>query len=251
MPDEPTDSLAHDELAVWIRRHPEVWHFADELEPPIDQAWTERTIRDIESGARQQRRRARRRRRVIAAGAVLAMLAAGGTAAAIATRSGQPAAPEAGVFCRAEPLILTHTVQLAPGSDPIADCRTEWDTGSFAHRVTSGRVPDLVACIDPLGGAINVFPGDQAVCADLGMAVADAALDAESEVVLTLQARLVEAINAAECAPAAEVAERSQSILDESGLSGWRVQMNADPASSVCAKVGVDSPNQTVFVSEF
>lgn len=239
------------DISDWIRRHPEVWHFADELAPQLDDAWLERTVDDIVSGARERRRAARRRRRrFVTAGAVAVAVATGGTVAALVARSGQPQRPEAGVFCRAEASLRADAVELGAGSDPIEGCRAEWEDGSFASSVVDGALPDLVACIDPEGGAINVVPGDPNTCAELALEPADVELDAESLAVVALQERLVEEINAAECAPAGDVAAQAQSILDESGLSGWQVQVNADPATSVCAKVGVDSPTRIIFVFE-
>lgn len=177
------------------------------------------------------------------------MLAAGGTAAAIALRPGQPAAPEAGIVCLAEPGVNNHAVVLAPGVDPIEGCRAEWEHGSFSDRA-GGLVPDLVACIDPVGGAISVFPGDPATCDGLGMQVADAVLDADSVAVIALQERLVAEINLADCQPTAvAVAEQAEQILAESGLTGWRVQINADAETGTCARAGVDSSSRTVFIS--
>lgn len=237
------------EISDWIRRHPEVWHFASELPSPLDDEWFDHTVDDIVSGARERRRRARRRRhRALTAGVAVAVLATGGTVAALLTRPGQPTRPEAGVLCRAEAAPQIVAIEVGAGVDPIPACRAQWENGAFGDDVDGP--PELVACIDPVGGAINVIPGDAATCAELSMEPADPELDVESDAVVALQDRLVEEINLADCAPAAEVAEQAQSILDESGLTGWRVQMTADPTSSVCAKVGVDSPTFTVFVSE-
>lgn len=237
------------EISDWIRRHPEVWHFASELPSQLDDDWFDHTVGDIVSGARERRRRARRRRhRAFTAGVAVALLATGGTVAALLTRAGQPTRPEAGVLCRADAAPRTAAIEVGAGVDPVRACRAQWESGAFGDGFD---VPsELVACIDPMGGAINVIPGDAAACAELSMEPADPELDVESDAVVALQDRLVEEINLAGCAPATEVAEQAQSILDESGLTGWRVQMTADPTTSVCAKVGVDSPTLTVFVNE-
>jgi len=237
------------EFSDWIRRHPEVWHLASELPSQVDDEWFDQTVDDIVSGARERRRRARRRRRrAFTAGVAVAVLATGGTVAALLTRAGRPTRPEAGVLCRAEAAPQTDAIEVGAGVDPIVACRAQWESGVFGDDVD---VPsELVACIDPVGGAVNVIPGDAASCSDLSMEPADPELDVDSDAVVALQDRLVEEINLADCAPAAEVAEQAQVILDESGLTGWRVEMNADPDSSVCAKVAVDSPTFTVFVNE-
>ena len=249
MDDAERTNRTEAEMSEWVRSHPEVWHFANELRSQLDDEWFERTVDDIVSGARERRRRVRRRRRrAFAAGVAVAALASGGTVAALLIRSGQPPRPEAGVLCRAETAPRTGAIEVGARVDPIAACRAQWENGAFGDDV---EVPsELVACIDPVGGAINVIPGDAAACTGLSMEPADPELDVASDAVVALQDRLVEEINLADCAPATEVAEHAQSILDESELTGWRVQMNADPDSSVCAKVGVDSPSFTVFVNE-
>lgn len=38
MPDEQTPPPTDDELARWIRSHPEVWPYADEAAPHLDEA---------------------------------------------------------------------------------------------------------------------------------------------------------------------------------------------------------------------
>lgn len=248
MAEWPDTVITDEDLAAWIREHPEVWSYAtvDDVDVEVD-----RVVDDVVSGARERRWVARRRRRrIVTAGAVAVAIATGGTVAALVARSGQPARPEAGVVCRVEASLQADAVELEAGSDPIEGCRAEWEHGSFADKVGDAPIPDLVACIDPRGGAINVFPGDPGTCVDLALEQADTELDAESVAVVALQDRLVEEINAAECAPAGEVADFAQTILDESGLPGWQVRMDADPAASVCAKVGVDTPSRTVFVVE-
>lgn len=249
MDDAARTNRTEAEVSDWIRRHPEVWHFADESAPQLDDEWFERTVADIVSGSRERRRRARRRRhRAVTAGVVVAALASGGTVAALLTRAGQPTRPEAGVTCRSAAALRSDAIEAGAGVDPVDACRAQWERGAFGNDVD---VPtELVACIDPVGGAINVFPGDASVCADLSMEPADVELDVDSDAVVALQDRLVEEINLADCAPAADVAEQAQAILDQSGLTGWRVQMNADPTSSMCAKVGVDSPTRTIFINE-
>jgi hypothetical protein len=249
MDDAERPNRTESEISNWIRRHPEVWHFAGDLPSQLDDEWFDQTVDDIVSGARERRRRARRRRhRAFTAGVAVAVLASGGTVAALLIREGQPTRPEAGVSCRAEAAPQTDAIEVGAAVDPIAACRAQWESGAFGSDVD---VPsELVACIDPVGGAINVIPGDAIACADLSMETADPELDVESDAVVALQDRLVEEINLADCAPAADVAEKAQAILDESALTGWRVQMIADPTSSVCAKVGVDSPTFTVFVNE-
>lgn len=248
MAEWPDTVITDEDLAAWIREHPEVWPYAtiDDVEVDVD-----RVVDDVASGARERRWVARRRRRrIVAAGAVAVAIATGGTVAALVARSGQPARPEAGVVCRAEASLQADAVELGAGSDPIEGCRAEWEHGSFADKVGDAPLPGLVACIDQRGGAINVFPGDAGTCSELALEQADIELDAESVAVVALQDRLIEEINAAECAPAGEVADFAQTILDESGLLGWQVRMDADPATSVCAKVGLDTPSRTVFVVE-
>lgn len=249
--DDPIHSpLSDDEIDAWIRRHPEVWHHAGRPVPVegIDDDDIDAVIRRLVDGITSTKRRRPRRRVAVAVGAVLAVAAVGGTTAALMSRDGQPSRPEGGVTCLAEPSLRNHAVAIGTGMDPIEGCRAEWEHGSFRDLV-DGTTPALVACISPTG-KINVFPGDVTVCHELELQPADATLDAESAAVVALQDRLADEINLASCAPAADVAEHAQRILDEARLPGWQVQIGADVATSTCARATVDSDNHTVLIIE-
>lgn len=247
--DDPIHSpLSDDEIDAWIRRHPEVWHHAGRPVPVegIDDDDIDAVIRRLVDGITSTKRRRPRRRVAVAVGAVLAVAAVGGTTAALMSRDGQPSRPEGGVTCLAEPSLRNHAVAIGTGMDPIEGCRAEWEHGSFRDLV-DGTTPALVACISP-AGAINVFPGDAAVCDELELQPADANLDAESAAVVALQDRLADEINAAGCVPAADVAEHAQRILDEARLPSWQIRLNPDATASACALVAVDSESRLVRI---
>lgn len=245
--------LTDEEMDALLDGHPAVLDDAERADLLDDREIDEtvqRLVRGIVADARVQRTH-RRRHQLIAVGATVVLAAAvGGTAAAMLARSGQPSRPEGGVLCQADAVEQKHAVHVGAGVDPIEACRVEWEHGSFAQYVVDGAIPDLVACIDPVGGVINVFPGDAEECAARGMEIADPELDDESRAVVVLQDRLAEEMDRAGCAPAAEVAERARSILDESELAGWQVHVNPGAETSTCAGVGVSSARRTVFITE-
>lgn len=247
MSDRRETPMTDSELAEWIRSHPEVWDYAAPDGPDLDM---DQIVDDVLSGAVQRRRRtSTRRRRATVVGVAVGVLALGGTAAALMLRSGQPNAPEAGTLCRVEASLDADAVTVAAGRDPVEGCGQLWAEGRVGALETGGLVPPLVACIDPRG-AINVFPGEVAVCAGLGLEPADPTLDTESQSVVALQQRLVDEINLADCESASTVQRQAQAILEESGLNDWTVVVVGDAGSSACAKTGVDTATKTVNVIE-
>lgn len=242
-----------EELAAWVRDHPDVWpvHSDGPVADTVDVDAKVASMIDAIVAERWTpgRSRGRRGRMFIAVGAVV-VVGAGAAGVAALMRFGQPDAPEAGTACRAEASLETDTVLVSPGVDPIEGCRLEWDHGAFADRADPGGTPSLVACTGSNGGGINVFPGEPGLCEELGLVPADAELDADSQAVVDLQIRLVDEINAADCQPALVVVAQAEVILAESGITGWRVDVLADVATSVCAKTGVDSATQTINIIE-
>lgn len=235
------------DVARWVR---ETLLF-DLEDEPRDETKTARLLAEVyrRYDADEERRRRRRRRMFGAAGAGV-LVVGGATAAAVLLRGGQPSVPEGGIGCRAEATLESDAAVVAPGQDPIEACRRVWESGEFADRIGPEGVPELVACVDPVGGQINVFPGDAGLCDELNLELADQELDADSQAIVDLQTRLVEEVNALDCQPAAEVAEQVEAILDESGLSGWQVVFSAEPATSMCAKAGVDSATRSINIIE-
>jgi hypothetical protein len=250
MAEWPDTVITDEDLAAWIREHPEVWPYAtiDDVDVDVD-VDVDRVVDDVMSGAMWQRRRPRWwRRRAFVAGVTVGVLAVGGTAAALVLRSEQPSAPEAGVVCRAEAALDADAIVIPVGDDPVERCEEVWREGRLGVD-RSGDVPGLVACIDPRG-PINVLPGAASVCADLGLEAAAADLDAAALSVVELQDRLVEEINLADCQPAEAVERQVLGILAEMGFDDWQVVVVAEPDKTVCAKVGVDSAANTINIIE-
>lgn len=236
------------ELARWVR---ETLLF-DAEDEPRDEAKAQRMLAEIyrRSAADDDRRRRRRRRRIFGAAGAGLLIAGGATVAALTLRGGQPSVPEGGIGCHSEATLESDVVVVAPGQEPVAACRQVWESGEFAELLGAGQVLELVVCVDPVGGAINVFPGEAGLCAELGLEPADPELDAESQAVLDLRARLGEEINALDCQPATAVAEQVEAILAESGLADWQVVFAADPETNACAKAGLDSATRSISIIE-
>lgn len=253
MSDAPGPDFSDEDLATWIRRHPEAWQYADdESQLSFDDTTIDRIVDDILSGSHAGRLRARsRRRRAIIATSGLAVVATmGAVGVAALVLSGQPAAPEAGAACRAEASADAAAIVLSPGEDPIDGCRGVWATGRFAEYVASAAVPSLVACVDPRG-AINVFPGEPNVCADLGWAPLDPEFDAANARIVELQQRLVDDVNSVACAPVGDVVATVERILSDLAMHEWEVAVEGGSEAGVCGKAAVDTDSQFVVVHEF
>ena len=250
MNDRASEVFSDEELSVWIRRHPEVWHFAEIPGNALDAAQVESLIDSILSGEHQRRRRAqaRRRRKFVLGGCVGAVVLGGavGVAAIIAAR--QPTVPEAGAVCRAAAAIDADAVVLATGVDPISGCGEQWAKGLLGDN--DGLVPPLAACVSA-EGVINVFPGQPDVCGSLGLAAAQPHLSPGNDAIVALQASLDSTLNLAKCRPAPDVAVAAEQILRQSDVSGWKVVITPGAETGRCGKASLDSATKTVTIFDF
>jgi len=252
MSDAHRDELL-DDLAEWLRRHPDAWPPSEEF--TISDTRADEIINSVLVGQRPTptKARTRRRRRRIVGGVCFVVAAtSGAVVAASMLRSEQPTQPQAGAACRAEPHVRADAIVIAPGVDPLEGCRALWIDGGFdglgRDDPTTAVVPVLSACIGG-GGAIEVFPGEQSVCADLGLAVADPTLSPENQAIVDLQDRLVEDINLPDCIPVSEAATLAAAILDESPLTGWDVTISPGADNGTCGKVAVDATDTRIIVN--
>ncbi len=240
---EPDDA---DDLAGWIRQHPEVWDFAwadDGPDLAIDTI-VEKVIRERSGG------RWHHRRRSLLISLASAAVVGGTAVAAAALWSTEPSRPESGTACRSAPSLGSSAIALEPGVDPVSGCARLWADGAFSASADLGPIPELVACIDPRG-PINVFPGPADLCARLHLAPADPAASSDAAAVVSLQDRLAADINLASCRGIDEVVAQAREILEQSRLVGWQVVISPGSESAVCAKAGVDSTTRTVTIFEF
>lgn len=232
-----------DPISTWILQHPETW---DDAMSPLDERQVDAIVDRITV-------RATRRRRKVVATAVLSTLVFAGGAVGVAAlvRSGQPTQPTAGVACREAPGVDADVIVIEPTDDPVEGCRSLWAAGRFDEAAGGvGVVPPLVACISD-AGVIEVYPGDAETCTGLGLANADSGLDVENQAIVALQERLVNDINARPCASAQAVEEIARRIVDESLISGWKVEVRPDSIDATCAKAAVVATAQVVQVVKF
>ncbi len=250
MNDRAREVFSDEELSVWIRRHPEVWRYAEVPVQAPDTAQVESLIDSILSGEHQRRRQtqARRRRKIVLGGCVGAVVlgSAVGVAAIIAAR--QPTVPEAGAVCRATAAIDADAVVLATGVDPISGCGEQWAKGLLGDN--DELVPPLAACVSA-DGVVNVFPGQPEVCGSLGLAPVQPALSPGNDAIVVLQASLDSTINLAKCRPAADVVVAAEQILDQSDVNGWKVVVTPGAETGQCGKAGLDSATKTVTIFDF
>lgn len=244
-PREPEVSV--EELSSWIRNHPESWTGS-----ATDSEFSDERLADIAERALvlvhdRERRRRRRRRRIVAAGVGGVTFVAGTVGVAAWLRSEPPTAPQAGIVCRSGATVDADASVIEPGIDPIAGCREVLETSDFGGDAANA---DLVACIGA-GGAIEVFPGTDATCGQLGLVLADRQPTSENAAIIALQDRLSVEINLEECENVSAVAEMAEAILGESDLTGWTVAIDPSSADGVCGKADVDPVSETVVVVEF
>ncbi|HEY6615276.1 MAG TPA: hypothetical protein VIZ32_12185 [Vicinamibacterales bacterium] len=241
-----------DVIAEWILEHPEVWADAS---APLPSAFVDGVVADIVSGARTarlQRRETRRRRKLVATGVLSTLIVAGGAVGVAAlVRSGQPTQPTAGVACRDGAGVDADVIVIEPTDDPVGGCGALWAAGRFdGASVAVGAAPSLVACISD-AGVIEVYPGEVGTCSGLGLADAELVLDDENQLIVSLQDRVVDEINAQPCASARVVESIAQRLVTESELAGWRVEIRPDSVSAPCAKAAIDATTQVVQVVKF
>jgi hypothetical protein len=236
-----------DPVSAWIRAHPEAWGDAVE---PLGQGEVDALIDRVVSRSRTSQ--ARRRRNVTAVSAVAAIVVAGGAAGVAAMLRGQPSEPTAGVACMDAVGDDAVIVAINATDDPIAGCEAAWRAGQFDDdRDHPPEPPVLVACLGT-GGAIQVHPLEFGTCAALGLDAADPTLDDSSLAIVGLDDRIVAEVNAAEpCLTAPDAAATAGRIIDDVGLSGWRVQIAPGSARAECAKAAVETDRRVVTIRSF
>ncbi|MFT3851985.1 MAG: hypothetical protein QM733_04500 [Ilumatobacteraceae bacterium] len=229
-----------DLLADWLHRHPE--SAATFTEP--DDVVVAQVVAQVAAAERRRAGARRRRRRRIAGGAILAVVATGGavTAAALLNR-GEPSRPEAGTVCRAAASFDADAVVIEPGLDPLDGCRHQWENGAFADSGQAGEVPNLVACVDPRG-PINVFPGDENTCGQLGLAEAGPLGEREQQAV-ELDEQITE-MNGGPCTTATDFTAAVVDVFAKSGESDWSVVLSPGAENAPCVLAAVDSVTRTV-----
>ncbi len=240
-----------DPISSWIARHPETW---DDAVMPLDAARVDALVDRVvgRSRAQQRRYRSQRRRKVMTVGAVTGLLVVGGAVGAAALLRGQPSQPIAGVACQDAIGDDAVVVVIDPTDDPIGGCKAAWRSGRFNEDTEHPpEPPPLVACIGS-GGAVQVHPLKFGTCEALGLGVADVALDDATLAVVELSSRIVTDVNSsAPCPNATNAAAIAQRVLDESGLSGWRVEIRADSAAASCVRAAVVADQQIIEIIKF
>ena len=236
MNDRRDEPISDEELSLWIRRHPEVWHYARSEASEPDPVELESLIESILSGEYQARRQrdTRKRRRFVIGGAV---------GAVVLGTDGRRRPADSRVLPNTE-----RSAELLLSYKPIRSCsqpvsipsKAAANSGRGACWATTTASCLLSPCISP-EGIINVFPGQPGVCASLGLDPAEAELSPENEAIVALKDSLESTINLGECRPAAAAAEKAGEIIGDSGLQGWSVASLPASSTGLCGKVAIDS----------
>lgn len=214
-----------DPFEVFARLNP----FAGEVDAFTD-ADEERLARILASPATRPERERRRRRWIVGVGVGVVVLA---TAAFAVVRREHVSDPT-GIACYSAADLGADIAVVGPSQDPVASCSVVWSDGTFS----SDGAPRLAACVAD-SGVVAVFPGDDAVCSQLGLAELVPGEGDEQRAVVALQEQM-SAQYAQSCLRQPEAMATAQRLLDESGLPGWTVQLAEDfPAGLEC---GVATP---------
>lgn len=227
-----------EDLADWIRAEHSVGNH-DVGEPMTDERMDALTDRAVAEGARRQVRARHRRRRRLAAGIGVAVaLSTGGAVAAALFWQEEPTRPQAGTVCRSTADVDADAIVTEVSADPVGVCRNLWDDGEFVELGVIERPAELAACVSE-NGTVDVFPGTNDVCADLGLAVADTDLGPDGATMVELETRLVDEINMIDCLSATEAEAVARQVLEDLELGDWQIEVNADARGAACAKASV------------
>lgn len=159
---------------------------------------------------------------------------------------GQPQNVEDGVICREASNLSARGVGVAGVNDPLIACLNAWEDGLVG---TGVEVPEnLAACIGP-NGRLEVFPGSDEICEELGLVAAETELSPHNQAVLALSDRLRAEINDAPCVAVAEVAKRAETIAAEEGFANWRVTIARGHQRGQCGWAVMDSQAQTIVAA--
>ncbi len=223
-----------DPLEVFSRVNP----FAGEVDASTE-ADEARLLSIIATPVTAGGRRPSRRRLVVVVGVGVVVVAT----AAFALLRREQASDPTGVACFATADLNADIVVLGPSPDPVAACATVWSDG----RLSADGPPQLTACVNDSGVA-SVFPGDPSVCSELGLAELVPGRSAEHQAIVDLQQRMAE-FYSADCYRQPEALATAQQLLDESGLTGWSVQLAEDfPPGFECGIATPLADARTVIV---
>lgn len=250
-------NAATDELSAWIRQHPETW---ENDVAPLDQQRLDDFTQTVLLRAQQLSgldakavRHHRRRRWIVGVSLSMALVTAGGVGVAALFRGGQPSKPQLGVVCQDLLGEGRNMIVLPATDDPIGDCSALWREGRFTKPGDSDiSIPELTACISANGEIIQVQPLSLGNCGELGLREADEQLDAQSKQLVAFADRITEEVNLTEpCLNAAAASTRSQRVVDDFQLEGWRVEIRPDSVSATCTKAAVIVEQRTVQIAQY
>ncbi|MEZ5312072.1 MAG: hypothetical protein R2735_16075 [Microthrixaceae bacterium] len=207
---------------------------------------TEQVVRS--EHAREQAQPRKRRRRTVA-GVAAVVLAGSGTAAALVWLA-QPDQPQAGIVCRAAAVHDADAIVIEPSKDPVDQCRNLWNNDGFVEFGITEKPQELTACVGT-GGAIEVYPGTESVCSELGLALSKLDLSPDKLRLVALQDQLVAEINSVDCVGVDDAAAIAGRIIDNLRMSDWSVHIAATDPQAPCAKAAVITEEKQVVINEF
>lgn len=221
-----------------IRRTPTMWSEMNKsiYEPDFE------AIRDLVHNRRNHQNQSkptgnRIRKKVIAIFAVFTILSGGTLVTARILTTIKPKIVGAGTVCRAESKTDAYAMVSGPSGDPISFCRREWESGQFTKQRGDGPVPPLAACVSKQH-IVEIFPGYEEVCGQMGMSIANLELSSYQKAVIELQRRTAEEVNA-KCVPIDEGVQLVKKALDQLQLGDWKIETGIASRPGPCAVVGL------------
>jgi hypothetical protein len=148
------------------------------------------------------------------------------------------------VDCFIEPrLDGPRFIERADGSDPADLCVAEWpdvpEFGPVQSHLTACKGPD---------GRPAVFPGDEDVCATLGLPLLDPTLSNDDAAIIAFQEQLVNRIAPLGCLTPEELADLARQTVADVGLEGWTIIVEPPTAEQPCGRFVVDAPSRVISI---
>ena len=230
-----------------IRRTPSMWSEMNEsIDEPDFEAIRDLVYERISVERRIQPFLTRMRMKFLGIFVIFTVVGGGALATAHILTTDQPKIVAAGTVCRAEAKANADAMVSGPSDDPISFCKREWESGEFTKQRGNGPVPPLAACISKQH-IIEIFPGYEEVCGQMGLSIANLELSSYQKGVIELQKRTAEKVNA-ECIPLDEGILVIKKILGQLHLEDWKIAVGNSPKPGPCSLTEMDETERSIMI---
>ncbi|MEX0754993.1 MAG: hypothetical protein WD556_07740 [Actinomycetota bacterium] len=139
-------------------------------------------------------------------------------------------------------------VVAADGRNPVDICRERWAQGSVGD-TPAGALPELIACVDPPGHVVYVFPTeDQGTCHEVKMAPIPNRYEEAATAFAAMRDDLFARADWEGCVAPREAVATAEAVLADHEMSGWQVTESVRFASKPCSSYFLDAVDQTILL---